>query len=216
MHTVHGNSSPDQVLTRGVFVPTTINDVLNQWRLGRERGAAAPPGANPYAPRGLLTRHMDRGLDEIHLLGKEGDLLVERQRGVVAVDEAVTVYGTNTGVDLVWRAAVGLIARLDQAEVAAVAPEVSRSQRWRWVSRRAVPDRRLRGEVIERLRRRAVRELSRASQPIPEDAAALLTAHSNLLDERPPRCMGCGEVLPSHRRLYHDERCRSLARRLST
>jgi len=62
----------------------------------------------------------------VHLIGNEGDLLIERQRSITTVEDAVTVYYTGGGTGTVWNLAVAALERLGPAEAGQVAPELPR------------------------------------------------------------------------------------------
>jgi hypothetical protein len=149
-------------------------------------------------------------LGDVHLIGKEGDRLLERQRGITAVDEAVTLYTTATGGDAAWRLAVAVLERLGPAVVAQLAPELSRDTRWAMRNGRQ-PRPRTRAAIVSRLRVVAVRALGQVDPDASTDG--LLAAFAEYLHEQPRVCPGCGAPLAPGRVRCGDEACRSRTRR---
>jgi hypothetical protein len=179
------------------FVARTIGAVLAVWW-------------SPRREPGQVDRRPTVALEDVHLIGKEGDLLMERQRSITTVDEAVTLYTTATGADPAWRLAVAVLERLGPAEVARLAPELSRDTRWAMRKGRQ-PRPAIRAAIFGHLRVMAARALGQFDPDAStEGLLAALAAH---LDSQPRLCPCCGAPLPPGRARCGNEACRSRSRR---
>jgi hypothetical protein len=190
---------PGYVVGPDRFVPKTMDTVVNEWRL-------------PRAPQGQVDRRPAVALDDVHLIGKEGDLLLERQRSITAVEDAVTVYDTGSGGGTAWALAVAVLEHLGPTAAAQVAPELSQDTRWGMRNGRS-PRARTRAVVIARLRLMAVRALGQVDPDASTEG--LLAAFLAHLDANPRRCKSCEAPLPPERERWCDEACRSRARRVA-
>jgi hypothetical protein len=174
-----------------------MGTVVKEWRL-------------PRTPQGQVDRRPVAALEDVHLIGKEGDLLIERQRSITAVDDAVTVYDTGIGAGMAWPLAVAVLERLGPVAGAQVAPELSRDTRWGMRNGRS-PRASTRAVVVARLRLMAVRALGHVDPDASTEG--LLAAFLAHLDANPRRCASCGAPLPPERERWCDEACRSRGRR---
>jgi hypothetical protein len=150
--------------------PVVMDDVISDWRVKRGRGMR-----RGYA--GLIPPRAASALDHIELIGKEGDQLLDRQRGITTAENAVTVYNTTATGDPTWTHAANVLRSLGPDAVAQRFPDIPYGTRWYW-SRGRAPREPVRTRVIDELCREATRELARAHSPIPESADALLAAYA--------------------------------------
>jgi hypothetical protein len=156
--------------------PVVIDDVVSGWRVKRGRGTR-----RGYA--GLIPRRAASALDHIELIGKEGDQLLDRQRGITTAEHAVTIYNPTATGDPLWTQAADVLRSLGPDAVAQRFPDVPYGTRWYWTRGRP-PREPVRTRVLNELRREATRELARAHRPIPESADALLAAYGTYLSRR--------------------------------
>jgi hypothetical protein len=190
------------------FVPTTINDVINRWRSRRPKGV-------PRGHAGIVPVPTARALADVVLIGKEGDQLLERQRGITTLDAAVTVYLDTA--EATWHHARAVLQRLGARAVAARFPTIpARTRRYLTAEAGRTPATEVRIMVIEALRLDAIRVLAHAGRGIPGDLDALLAAYAQLLDvqvDPTRRCQHCDAPLSARQRRWCSDACRQRARR---
>jgi hypothetical protein len=158
---------------------------------------------------GIVARPAARALEAIVLIGKEGDALIERQRGIVPTDAAVTVYHDPGRTDPLWDQVARVLRRLGPAEVNCTFPYVAERTR-RYMTAGRPPARHTRATVIARLRHDAIRALAHAGSRIPEDVCALFAAYAQHLDDTQVRraCHECGRRLHGDQEVWCSDTCR--------
>jgi hypothetical protein len=188
-----------------MFIPSTFNDIFDRWRTRRPKGVR-----RGYA--GIVPPPAARALARVVLIGREGDQLLERQRGITTTSDTVTVYD-NGDVDPVWERIPEILRLLGPEQVARWFPNIAeRTRRYHRAGRPARPSERV--QMIEQLRVEAIRELAHARRAIPDDLPALFAAYTQLLDyQTSRRCEVDARPLTRRQQRFCSDRCRQKARR---
>jgi hypothetical protein len=146
------------------FVPMTFNDVIDQWRIRRIRGV-------PRGYVGLVPQYTADALTRYVLIGKEGDELLERQRGTPTTNADVVVYDDYTSIDPTWERVLVILRLLGSDKVAQRFPNIpERTRRYLAAGRPPTPN--TRALVIEQTRHDAIRAVAHAGRAIPDDVVA--------------------------------------------
>jgi hypothetical protein len=188
------------------FIPTTINDLFDRWRTHRTRGTR-----RGYT--GVVTHPATVAVDTAVLHGKEGDHLLEIQRGLIAPADAVTIYKQPTIADPEWEHIDAVLNALGTREVARRFPTIP-ARTLRYLLGGRPPNRPTRREIAEQLLAEATRALAHARRPVPGDRISILAAYALLLHEHAARrCEVDGTPLTARQERFCSDRCRQRARR---
>jgi hypothetical protein len=200
--------SPGYPYSADRFMPELIGTTARRWCSASGRVSRPVVGRESGLARGVMERLAVVALGDLVLVGREGDQLLERQRGIVSLLDAVTFYGD--GDDLLWRMVIEVAELLGPTELGKVL-RVPPARSHQYLVRRT-PSEARRAKVVHSLRLHATRQLLEEGREVPEESLAILVAFAELLRER-RRCQACGRALRGSQERWCSDACCDWERR---